>query len=106
MTLTDNLTGPGWAPAPGSVARHYWPLPLRWLWWLVHRPLLVGLVALAVLVAIKAGLLVLAVLIVAIGVGLVVWWRVWPGSFHGFAGPVLLGLWRSFGPTESGGGLP
>jgi S-DNA-T family DNA segregation ATPase FtsK/SpoIIIE len=99
MTATDHTTAPGysgWMPAPGSTVRHNWPLPLRWLWWLAHRPLLVTAAALAILVAARGGPVVLAAAIVAIGVGLVVWWRVRPGSFHGFAGPVLLGLWRSF----------
>jgi len=86
----------GWVPAPGSLVRHYWPLPVRWVWWLAHRPLLAGLVAVAVFVGVKAGPVVLAVLVAVVMVGLVVWWRAHPASFHRFGGRVLLGLWRSF----------
>jgi S-DNA-T family DNA segregation ATPase FtsK/SpoIIIE len=99
MTATDDQMirfNSGWAPAPGSVVRHYWPLPVRWVWWLAHRPPLVGLVALAVLVGIKAGPVVLAVLVAVVTVGLVVWWRVHSATFYRFGGRVLLGLWRSF----------
>ena len=86
----------GWAPAPGSVVRHNWPLPLRWAWWLAHRPLLVAVVALAVLVGIEAGPVVLGVLVAAIALVSVVWWRAHPDTFHRYGGRVLLGLWRSF----------
>jgi len=86
----------GWAPAPGSVVRHNWPLPVRWAWWLTHRPLLVVLVALAVLVGIEAGPGVLGGLVATVAVVLVVWWRAHPVTFHRFGGRVLLGLWRSF----------
>jgi S-DNA-T family DNA segregation ATPase FtsK/SpoIIIE len=99
MTATDDQMirfNSGWAPAPGSVVRHYWPLPVRWVWWLAHRPPLVGLVALAVLVGIQAGPVVLAVLVAVVTVGLVVWWRVHSATFYRFGGRVLLGLWRSF----------
>ena len=99
MTVTDDQVmrfNSGWAPAPGSVARHYWPLPVRWAWWLAHRPLLVALVAVAVLVGVKAGPVVLGVLVAVVAVVLVVWWRAHPVTFHRFGGRVLLGLWRSF----------
>ncbi|MGH9004565.1 MAG: FtsK/SpoIIIE domain-containing protein, partial [Acidimicrobiia bacterium] len=86
----------GWEPAPGSLVRHYWPLPVRWAWWLAHRPLLAGLMALAVYVGVEAGPVVLAALVAVATVGLVVWWRAHPASFHRFGGRVLLGLWRSF----------
>jgi DNA segregation ATPase FtsK/SpoIIIE, S-DNA-T family len=86
----------GWAPAPGSVVRHNWPLLVRWAWWLAHRPLLVALVAVAVLLGVEAGPVVLAVALAALAVALVVWWRAHPGTFHRVGGPVLLGLWRSF----------
>jgi DNA segregation ATPase FtsK/SpoIIIE, S-DNA-T family len=92
--MTDTTLG--WAPAPGSVARKDWPLPLRWAWWLAHRPQLVAVVGLAALVAIKAGPIVLAALVTVIAVGLAGWWRAHPDSFHRTAGRVLLGLWRSF----------
>jgi S-DNA-T family DNA segregation ATPase FtsK/SpoIIIE len=86
----------GWAPAPGSVVRHNWPLPLRWVWWLAHRPLLVALVALAVLVGVEAGSVVFGVVLSAVAAVLVVWWRAHPVTFHRYGGRVLLGLWRSF----------
>jgi DNA segregation ATPase FtsK/SpoIIIE, S-DNA-T family len=92
--MTDTTLG--WAPAPGSVARKDWPLPLRWAWWLAHRPQLVAVVGLAALVAIKAGSIVLAALVAVIAVGLAGWWRAHPDSFHRTAGRVVLGLWRSF----------
>jgi S-DNA-T family DNA segregation ATPase FtsK/SpoIIIE len=92
--MTDTTLG--WAPAPGSVARKDWPLPLRWAWWLGHRPLLVAVVGLAALVGVKAGPVVLAVVVAVSAVALTGWWRVDPDSFHRTAGRVLLGLWRSF----------
>jgi S-DNA-T family DNA segregation ATPase FtsK/SpoIIIE len=95
MTMIDNV-GSGWSPAPGSVARHYWPLPLRWAWWLAHRPQLVALVALAVFVGVEADPLAVAVTAVVVAVLLVVWWRAHPVSFHPSGGRVLLGVWRSF----------
>src|SRR5215467_11662885 len=94
MGETNSFTG--WTPAPGSVARKAWPLPLRWAWWLAHRPVLVGVVALAVLVGDEAGPIVLAAVVLVVGVVLTVWhWR-WPDTFERWAAPVLLGLWRSF----------
>ncbi|MGH9283389.1 MAG: FtsK/SpoIIIE domain-containing protein, partial [Acidimicrobiales bacterium] len=95
--MTDTTTtGTGWAPAPGSVARKNWPLLSRWVWWLAHRPTLVAVVALAALVGVKVGPVVLVVLVAVVGVGLTVWWRVRPEWFHATAGRVLLGVWRSF----------
>jgi DNA segregation ATPase FtsK/SpoIIIE, S-DNA-T family len=99
MTTADDTVmrfNSGWAPAPGSVVRHYWPLPVRWAWWLAHRPLLVAVVAVAVLVGVKAGPVVLGVIVAAVAVALVVWWRAHPVTFNRFGGRVLLGLWRSF----------
>jgi DNA segregation ATPase FtsK/SpoIIIE, S-DNA-T family len=99
MTTTDDQMmrfNSGWSPAPGSVVRHYWPLPVRWAWWLAHRPALVGLVALAVLVAVKAGPTILAMLVGLVTAVLIGWWRAHPSSFHRFGGRVLMGLWRSF----------
>jgi DNA segregation ATPase FtsK/SpoIIIE, S-DNA-T family len=95
MTNIDNV-GSGWWPAPGSVARHYWPLPIRWAWWLGHRPQLVVLVALAVLVAFEVHPVAVPVVAGVVAVVLVVWWRAHPASFHPTGGRVLLGLWRSF----------
>jgi DNA segregation ATPase FtsK/SpoIIIE, S-DNA-T family len=94
--MSDTTTLTGWRPAPGSVARKNWPLAIRWGWWLAHRPTLVGLVGLAVLVAVEAGPLALVALVVVLTGALVVWWRVRPGAFHATAGRVLLGVWRSF----------
>jgi S-DNA-T family DNA segregation ATPase FtsK/SpoIIIE len=94
--MSDTTTLTGWTPAPGSLARKNWPLAVRWAWWLAHRPTLVGLVGLAVLVAAEAGPLVLVALVVVLTAALVVWWRARPGSFHATAGRVLLGVWRSF----------
>ncbi len=92
----SDTTSAGWAPAPGSVARHAWPLPARWVWWLAHRPALVVVVAVAAAVGLSAGPVALGVL-AALGVaGLVAWWRSRPGSFHRWPGRVLLGWWRSF----------
>jgi S-DNA-T family DNA segregation ATPase FtsK/SpoIIIE len=78
------------------VARHNWPLILRWAWWLAHRPGLVALVALVVAVRVQLGPLLSTSLIVLVAVVLVVWWRLHPASYHATAGRVLLGLWRSF----------
>ena len=97
MNPTQEQTRPstGWAPAPGSVARHNWPCSLRWAWWLAHRPLLVALVALAVLVGVEAGPVVLAVALAWCGgAGGVVAGA--SGHVPPRRGPVLLGLWRSF----------
>jgi S-DNA-T family DNA segregation ATPase FtsK/SpoIIIE len=87
--------GAEWAPAPGSVARHNWPLPARWAWWLAHRPSLVALVALAVVVGVELGTLVLVGVVTVVAVVLVGWWRVHPRSFYPAGGRALLGLWRS-----------
>jgi S-DNA-T family DNA segregation ATPase FtsK/SpoIIIE len=86
---------PGWAPAPGSVARRYWPLPARWAWWLAHRPTLVTTLALAVLVGVELGPVALVALVLVVTSALVGWWRGHPGSFYRWPAPVLLGLWRS-----------
>ena len=93
--MTD-IAPTGWVPAPGSLARKNWPLGIRWAWWLVHRPTLVGLVALAALVGVTVGPVVLATLVVTAAVGLIVWWWLRPDSYHATAGRVLLGVWRSF----------
>ncbi len=87
--------GAEWAPAPGSVARHNWPLPARCVWWLAHRPSLVALVALAAVVGVEIGLLVLAAAVTVIAVALAGWWRAHPRSFYPYGGRALLGLWRS-----------
>jgi S-DNA-T family DNA segregation ATPase FtsK/SpoIIIE len=99
MNPTNDTTataGSGWAPAPGSVARHNWPLLLRWAWWLAHRPGLVVLVALVVFVRIQLGSLLSTSLIALVTMALVLWWRLHPASYHRSVGRVLLGLWRSF----------
>ena len=98
MALTDTLTntGLGWSPAPGSVARHYWPLPLRWGWWLAHHPLLLALVGLAVFIGVEVHALAVPITALVLSMALVVWWQAHPGTFHSFGGPLLLGLWRSF----------
>jgi S-DNA-T family DNA segregation ATPase FtsK/SpoIIIE len=96
MSVSDFDGSAGWSPAPGSVTRRYWPLPVRWVWWLAHRPALVVFVALAVVVGVEVGPLVVLVVVVVAAAGLVGWWRVHPSSFAATAGPVLLGLWRSF----------
>jgi DNA segregation ATPase FtsK/SpoIIIE, S-DNA-T family len=93
--LTDTAAGPGWAPAPGSVARHNWPLLARWAWWLAHRPGLVALGAVVVAMRVQLGPLLATVLLVLVVAGLAVWWRAHPASYHATAGRVLLGLWRS-----------
>jgi S-DNA-T family DNA segregation ATPase FtsK/SpoIIIE len=95
-TLNDTNEGTGWAPAPGSVARHNWPLLARWAWWLAHRPGLVVLVAAVVAMRVQLGPLLATGLIAVVFVMLVVWWRAHPASYHASAGRVLLGLWRSF----------
>jgi S-DNA-T family DNA segregation ATPase FtsK/SpoIIIE len=94
--MNDTTTLTGWTPAPGSVARKNWPLAIRWAWWLAHRPTLVALIGLAVLLAVKTGPLVLVALVVVLATALVVWWRARPESFHATAGRLLLGVWRSF----------
>jgi S-DNA-T family DNA segregation ATPase FtsK/SpoIIIE len=93
--MTEISSATGWAPAPGSVARKNWPLLARWAWWLVHRPTLLATLTLTVLVGVKAGMVVLVVLVALVGVALILWWRFRPGSFHATAGRVLLGVWRS-----------
>ncbi len=84
-----------------------WPLPVRWAWWLLHRPGLAcdgssGRVGRRLGRAGRArcrrgG---------GVVVGLVVWWRRWPGSFHRWPGrgaagvvAVVLGL---RGPVAGG----
>src|SRR5690606_24093897 len=94
MTNTT-INGPGWAPAPGSVARHAWPLPARVLWWLAHRPALLASLALTAGVGVLAGPVVLGLAVTAAAVVLVVWWRLHPSTFTPSAGRVLLGIWRS-----------
>jgi DNA segregation ATPase FtsK/SpoIIIE, S-DNA-T family len=94
--MSDLMSPSAWAPAPGSVARKSWPLAARWAWWLAHRPALVTLIVLAAVVAIQLGPVVLVLIVAGTMVGLAVWWRRWPVSFHHWPGPVLLGLWRSF----------
>src|SRR5262245_54258294 len=96
MTITDlDNGGPGWAPAPGSVARHNWPLAARWMWWLAHRPGLVALVALVVAARVQLGSLLATTLIFGVVAALLAWWRLHSSSFHATAGQVLLGWWRS-----------
>jgi hypothetical protein len=77
--------GPPWVAPPGPGA-----------WWPAHRPALVAVAGLAGLAGVKAGPTVLAVLVLGVTTGLVVWWRSHPGTFHPWAGRVLLGL-RSSG---------
>ena len=72
--------GAEWAPAPGSVARHNWPLPARCAWWLAHRPSLVALVALAVVVGVELGPLVLAAAVTVVAVVLAGWWQAHPAQ--------------------------
>jgi S-DNA-T family DNA segregation ATPase FtsK/SpoIIIE len=94
--MSDLGSPSGWVPAPGSVARKSWPLAARWAWWLAHHPALVALVGLAAVVAVQLGPAVLVLIVAGMTAGLGVWWRRWPGTFHRWPGPVLLGLWRSF----------
>jgi DNA segregation ATPase FtsK/SpoIIIE, S-DNA-T family len=99
--LTDH--GPGWAPAPGSVARHNWPLLARWAWWLAHRPLHVALVALVVAVRVQLGPLLATALLAVTVIGLVLWWRAHPRSFHATAwrtAMMLSGLGGRFNGEE------
>jgi DNA segregation ATPase FtsK/SpoIIIE, S-DNA-T family len=94
--MADTMTPTGWSPAPGSVARRAWPLAVRWAWWLLHHPSLVGTVAGGVLVGMCLGPLSLTVLVAFLTAGLVAWWRKDPATFHRWPGAVLLGWWRSF----------
>jgi DNA segregation ATPase FtsK/SpoIIIE, S-DNA-T family len=94
MSVTEDR-GAEWAPAPGSVARHNWPLPARCAWWLAHRPSLVALAALAAVVGVELGPLVLAAAVTVVAVVLGGWWRAHPRSFYPYGGRALLGLWRS-----------
>jgi S-DNA-T family DNA segregation ATPase FtsK/SpoIIIE len=94
--MTDTSTLEGWTPAQGSVARRNWPLPVRWAWWLVHRPGLIAVGVAAGLVGLELGPVALAALVAVTAAGLVVWWRLHPATFHPWAGRLLLGLWRSF----------
>src|SRR4029453_3199757 len=55
MITNDRAQPEGWGPAPGSVTRHNWPLPLRWAWWLAHRPGPVAVVVLVVLGLVRFG---------------------------------------------------
>jgi S-DNA-T family DNA segregation ATPase FtsK/SpoIIIE len=95
MNATTTDAEGRWVPAPGSVARHTWPLPARWAWWLLHRPALAVLLAAAVVVGVLAGPVLLGVGLVVLVAGLVVWWRARPVGFEATAGRVLLGVWRS-----------
>jgi S-DNA-T family DNA segregation ATPase FtsK/SpoIIIE len=94
MTLTTDA-GRGWVPAPGSVARHAWPLPARCAWWLLHRPALTLFLAAVVAVGVLAGPVALGVGLVVLVAGLLVWRRSHPASFEASASRVLLGVWRS-----------
>ena len=82
-------------PAPGSVTGHAWPRWARVVWWLLHRPALLSVLALVVVLVLAVGLPVALVLVVVVAVGLVGWWRLHPSSFHPTAGRVLLRVWRS-----------
>jgi S-DNA-T family DNA segregation ATPase FtsK/SpoIIIE len=84
-----------WAPAPGAVARHAWPLAARVAWWLLHRPALVTVLGLCGVLGWLAGPVGLAVIVATTALGLTVWHRVHPASFEPTAGRVLLGIWRS-----------
>jgi S-DNA-T family DNA segregation ATPase FtsK/SpoIIIE len=95
-TPNDTKERTGWEPAPGSVARHNWPLVVRWAWWLAHRPGLVVLVAAVVALRLQLGPLLATGVLVVVVVVLVAWWRAHPASYHRFPGRVLLGVWRSF----------
>jgi S-DNA-T family DNA segregation ATPase FtsK/SpoIIIE len=66
------------------------------MWWIVRRPLLVAVAALAVFIGVEVHALAVPILAVVVAGLMVVWWRGHPGTFHRFGGPVLLGLWRSF----------
>ncbi len=93
--MTDTTaSSPGWAPAPGSVARHAWPLAVRLVWWLLHRPALVTVLGLCGVLGWLAGPVGLVVIVAATALGLAVWHRVHPASFEPTAGRVLLGRWR------------
>ena len=71
MTMTTDTAG-RWVPAPGSVARHNWPLPARWAWWLLHRLSLALLLAATATVGMLAGPVLLGA--VAVTVGLLLAW--------------------------------
>jgi S-DNA-T family DNA segregation ATPase FtsK/SpoIIIE len=63
---------------------------------LVHRPALVTLVALCLLVGVKGGRFVLGAVVLVVAAGLVGCWRARPDTFHRWPGRFLLGVWRSF----------
>ena len=92
---TTMAKGDRLAPAPGSVARHAWPLAVRLVWWLLHRPSLVVTLAVLVALGLAAGPVAPVVTLGLSTVGLVVWWRAHPATFEPTAGRVLLGIWRS-----------
>jgi hypothetical protein len=105
-TVNDTDRGSGWAPAPGSVARHNWPLLARWAWWLAHRPGLVALVALLVMIRVQLGPLLATTLVALVVIVLVVWWRAHPASYHRTAGGCCWGCGARSGPTGSAGAPP
>jgi S-DNA-T family DNA segregation ATPase FtsK/SpoIIIE len=78
------------------VTRHYWPLPLRWAWWLAHRPGPVAVVVLVVLGLVRFGPVVVGAFVAVATVMLVVWWRAHRAGYYRWAGWAVLGLWRSF----------
>jgi S-DNA-T family DNA segregation ATPase FtsK/SpoIIIE len=92
---TTMARGDRFAPAPGSVARHAWPLVARLVWWLLHRPALLVVLAVLVALGMAAGPVAPVVALVLSAVGLAVWPRLHPATFEATAGRVLLGIWRS-----------
>ena len=96
-TMTDDVMGLGWVPAPGagSAARKAWPRTARMAWSLARRPLLPLAVAALVALGVMHGPMTAAVAAIVAAAGLSVWDHVHPASFDVTAGRVLRGSWRS-----------
>jgi DNA segregation ATPase FtsK/SpoIIIE, S-DNA-T family len=97
MTMTDDLLGLGWVPAPGagSAARKAWPRTARVVWWLARRPLIPLTFVAMVALGVRLGPVAAAVAVIAVTAGLSVWEHAHRSSFDATVGRVLRGTWRS-----------
>ena len=96
-TMTDDVMGLGWVPAPGagSAARKAWPRTARLAWSLARRPLLPLTVAAWWPWGSCTARWPRPWRPSSLAAGLSVWEHVHPASFDATAGRVLRGSWRS-----------